>query len=232
VTKPTLRVEEGVLDLFPQLMIGRVDATAIELGRWSEEAFAREVDEALSRFRHRFATENDLVAHPHLDTWRRAYSAFGVNPKRQRPSAEALLRRVLKSGSMLRVNPVVDVYLLSELEYLLPVGGYDTSLTTGDVVLRRSPGGEPFVAIGGSSDEDTKAGEVVYADDRGVLTRCWNWRDADRAKITELTKEAALFVELPYGDDRSGLEAQLAFIAQWLHRHLGASTEVSIAIGK
>ena len=42
---------------------------------------------------------------PHIAAWHAAYRAFGTNPRRQRPSAEALLRRLARSGRLPRINP-------------------------------------------------------------------------------------------------------------------------------
>jgi DNA/RNA-binding domain of Phe-tRNA-synthetase-like protein len=60
-----------------------------------------------------------------IRAWREAYQAFKVNPKKFKPSAEALLRRVVKGSPVPWISKAVNAYLLAELSYLLPVGGYD-----------------------------------------------------------------------------------------------------------
>ena len=227
-----LTVSSEVRAQFPSLLLGTVVATRIDNTR-TDEDLGRDLDEAIRAFRDRFADEEAVVAHPLLEAWRSAYTQFGINPKRQRPSAEALLRRFAKGSAVPRINTVVDLYLLSELKYLLPVGGYDTSRISGDLSLRTSPGGEEFTPIGASKSEPTKQGEVVYADDAGVLTRCWNWRDADRAKITEETTSIVLCVELPLEVEggAAALRSQIEQIGRDLERYCGALVTVGLFTG-
>jgi len=40
-----------------------------------------------------------------------------------------------------------------------------------------------------------KEGEVIYADSKEVLCRRWNWRECDKSKMTEQTRNVALVVE-------------------------------------
>ena len=46
----------------------------------------------------------------HLEAWRDAYRAFGAKPQRTPCSAEALLRRVQREGTLPRINAIVDLY--------------------------------------------------------------------------------------------------------------------------
>ena len=78
---------------------------------------------------------------------------------------------------------------------MLPCGGYDLEKVQGDITLRFSSGSEPFNPLGGGVLEETNPGEVVYSDSKAVLTRKWNFRDADSTKITSSTKNVALFSE-------------------------------------
>ena len=58
----------------------------------------------------------------------------------------------------------------------------------GNLYLKFADGNEKFVALGGTEEENPKQGEVVYADDKEVLCRRWNWRESDNTKLTEETK--------------------------------------------
>jgi DNA/RNA-binding domain of Phe-tRNA-synthetase-like protein len=81
---------------------------------------------------------------------------------------------------------------------MLPIGGYNLGAIEGDIRLRISRGGELFKPLGELNLEFTNPGEIVYADSRAILTRHWNCREGDHAKITEnsevifLLSEAAL----------------------------------------
>src|SRR5919205_658942 len=64
-------------------------------------------------------TPSEGVDGGHVEAWREAYRGFGVNPKRARPSVDALLRR----GDLPEINRVVDAYNTISVRYELPIGG-------------------------------------------------------------------------------------------------------------
>lgn len=192
-----LIIDQPVAALFPNLSIGvlrgRVDAPKASFG--DEIQVLRK--EALQKLASLGAEA--LPTHPNITAWREAYERFGVKPKKFPPTHESLAKRLLKSGTFPDINPIVDVYLTNQVAHLLPHGGYDETTLTGNVSLVVSPGGEIFEPLGGGS-ETTDPGEVVYrdvGDIARVLTRRWNYRDADATKITEDTKQFVLMVESP-----------------------------------
>jgi DNA/RNA-binding domain of Phe-tRNA-synthetase-like protein len=133
---------------------------------------------------------------PHIAAWHAAYRAFGTNPRRQRPSAEALLRRLARDGRLPRINPAVDCYNLVSASCRVPAGAFDLGHVAGDIVIRRADGSEAFTPLGEpGTTENPHPGEVVYTDDAGVLTRHWNHRDADRTKVTEASQQILFLLE-------------------------------------
>ena len=79
---------------------------------------------------------------------RRMFHECGIDPTRDRPSSEALLRRVLKGAGLPRINSLVDANNLSSLELLLPIGIYDAFRLVGEGVGRFGRTGETLEAIG------------------------------------------------------------------------------------
>jgi|tagenome__1003787_1003787.scaffolds.fasta_scaffold20944117_2 DNA/RNA-binding domain of Phe-tRNA-synthetase-like protein len=130
---------------------------------------------------------------PHVEAWREAYRGFGVNPKRARPSVDALLRRPELPG----INRVVDAYNTISVRYGLPIGGEDLDAYDGPARLVRAEGNEPFDTVknGEPVVEHPEPGEVVWRDDAGVTCRRWNWRQCTRTHITEQTKNAVFILE-------------------------------------
>jgi DNA/RNA-binding domain of Phe-tRNA-synthetase-like protein len=141
-------------------------------------------------------------AAPHVEAWREAYRGFGVNPKRARPSVDALLRR----PELPRINRVVDAYNAISVRHGLPIGGEDLDAYDGPARLVRATGDEPFATVkdGEPVIEHPEAGEVIWRDDAGVTCRRWNWRQCTRTLITEQTKNALFILERlePYPLDR------------------------------
>jgi lysyl-tRNA synthetase class 2 len=139
-----------------------------------------------------------LLEVPQVALWREAYRLFGAKPKESKPTAEAILRRVLQGAELPWISDCVDAYLATELRYMLPIGGYDMSTVDGAIRLIRAAGGEAFHPLGASANEVVKPGEVIYRDQARVLTRKWNFRDCDECKITAASTTIALFTELPF----------------------------------
>jgi DNA/RNA-binding domain of Phe-tRNA-synthetase-like protein len=138
----------------------------------------------------------------HVAAWHEAYRGFGVNPRRARPSVDALLRR----PELPAINRVVDAYNLVSVGHELPIGGEDLDAYHGPARLVRANGDEPFETVknGEPVTEHPEPGEVIWRDDAGVTCRRWNWRQCTRTHITEHTKNALFMLERlePYPIER------------------------------
>jgi DNA/RNA-binding domain of Phe-tRNA-synthetase-like protein len=125
----------------------------------------------------------------HLDAWRAAYRGFGAKPQRTPTSAEALARRIQGDGQLPTINAVVDLYNALSVRFAIPIGGENIAAYVGDPLLKRATGHEVFDTVKDGSPclETVPAGEVVWADERGVTCRRWNWRQGLRTRIDETT---------------------------------------------
>lgn len=181
---------------YPELRIGIVVGRDVNNASGNDEleAMKRQAEAAL---REKFSSQT-LVNHPYVAAWRETYRSFGVKAKKYNPTCEALVRRILDGERIPRINVVVDTYLLTEAEMLLPCGGYELDKVKGDIELRFSSGSEVFHPLGGKEVEETNPGEVVYSDDERILTRKWNYRDCEATKITVASRNVALFSEAAY----------------------------------
>ncbi|MGW5233032.1 B3/B4 domain-containing protein, partial [Streptomyces nodosus] len=128
--------------------------------------------------------------------WHTAYRSFGTNPRRIRPSVDALGRRFAKRGTLPRINPAVDSYNAVSVRHGLPAGAFDLDHVTGDVEIRYADGSETFTPLGEPGTvENPKPGEIIYTDSTDVLTRHWNHRDAHRTRVTEDSAHVAFVLE-------------------------------------
>jgi len=189
-----LIIQPKIFQTFPDLVIGIVTANNINNQGESEEInqLLRTAEKNISR---EFINLEAPSKHPKILTWRQAYKKFGSNPQNFRSSIEALARRVLKGGQLQHINKLVDLYNYISLKYLVPVGGEDINSIKGNIILGFAQGYESFIRLGGTENEPPKAGEVIYKDDTGVICRRWNWREAERTKLTEQTTSAILVIE-------------------------------------
>ncbi|OLZ68623.1 hypothetical protein AV521_21100 [Streptomyces sp. IMTB 2501] len=188
------RLAPAVADAFPDTLIALVTATGLR-GRepWPHTATAlEELEQQLADGTWRPADETD----PRIEAWHGAYRAFGTNPRRIRPSVDALGRRLAKKGTLPRINPAVDSYNAVSVRHGLPAGAFDLDRVTGDVDIRYAHGAEPFTPLGEpDAVENPKPGEIIYADTTGVLTRHWNHRDAHRTRVTEDSTHVTFVLE-------------------------------------
>ena len=221
-----LVIEQDILALFPDLRIGIVTGRGIQNGSANEEV-ERIKRSAAASVQQNLSTEA-LSQHPYILAWREAYRRFGAKPKDHRPTAEALLRRILRGEGIPTISRAVDLYLAVEAEFYLPIGGYDLDKVDGDITLRLSAGDEPFIPIGATAaEEKTSSGEVVYADASKVLTRRWNYRDCDAAKVTAESENIALFCEAPLPEiPTDQLRKCTERLADSLQRFCGGSISV------
>jgi DNA/RNA-binding domain of Phe-tRNA-synthetase-like protein len=166
-----------------------------------------------------------LAKHPVIAVWREAYKKF-KSPRENRASIEALIRRIFNGKPVGNINPLVDIYNYISLKYLLPCGGEDLDAVKGDIRLARAAGDELFMPLGSTVNEPPAEGEVIYRDDQGAICRCWNWREADRTKLTEGTTKAFLCIESVDSSRREAFEVAVKELAELVNKHLGGSQQV------
>lgn len=127
----------------------------------------------------------------------RAYRDFywktlKIDPTKQRPAQEALLRRVLRGESLPRINPVVDAGNAISIKYIVPIGLYDISKIHGKTLrIRLSRKGEVFHPIGGRPHELDN--QIVLAANDQIL-HVYPYRDSVETKIDVSTKDVLIVV--------------------------------------
>jgi DNA/RNA-binding domain of Phe-tRNA-synthetase-like protein len=222
-----LRIAPDVLALFPNALIGVVRVRGCDNAVQSPEIAAL-LRQAEAGARAAFAGAA-LAEEPRIACWREAYRAFGASPKKSPSSIENLLRRVTKGEALRPIHPLVDLYNAVSLEHVLPAGGEDLERIQGDVVLCRAGAAEPPVLLLGDTEaRPPHPGEVIYRDDLSAVCRRWNWKEADRTKLTAATRQAILVIEALPPTRRPGLEQALADLAARITRHCGGEAGLSV----
>lgn len=187
------RIEDKIFQDFEKPFIGVVIAKAVN-NQGNNSEIAKLLRKAESNLRKQL-NGIEVSTHPHFAPWREAYRKFGSKPRDYRCSIEALTRIVLKGSEIRNINKLVDLYNLISVKYMLPVGGEDLDKMKGDLVLGYAKGDEAYSALGEDLNDPPQIGEVIYKDDKGVICRRWNWREADRTKFTKDTQNAILVIE-------------------------------------
>ena len=218
-------IHDDFWQLFPDARIGVVIARELAFTQAERPEIAALLADAAATAAA--ALGDDIAAHPAIAPWRRAYQTFGVKPSKYRSSIESLLRSA-RAQRVRSVNPLVDLYNTVSLTHLLPCGGEDLAAVRGDIRLELASGGEHFVPLGSQEVEPPQPGEVIYRDDVGVICRCWNWREAERTKLTPATTDAFLCIEALSPSSEPQLRAACVALAALAHTHLGAHTTMEL----
>lgn len=198
------------------IVVGNIDNTV------NNPEISRLLREAETDLRKKM-TGVDIPTHPNIAPWREAYRKFGSKPNEFRSSPEALTRIVLRGSEIRSINPLVDLYNLISIKYIIPVGAEDLDKMEGDLALTFADGTEEYIPLGEEKNDPPKYGEVIYRDDTGVICRRWNWREGDRTKITPETKNAVVVLEsiasIP-------IENAVEELSSFIKKYCGGETKV------
>ncbi len=188
------KIDPKIFEKFPGLTIGVVICKNLNNSGTQEEV-QKKIREQENNIRAKYNTET-LSQTPRIDVWRKTYSAFGAKPKENKSSVENLYRLVLQGVNLRHINKLVDIYNFISIKHMVPVGGEDIDKIEGNVVLTFAEPNEPAVLLLGDKEpRQPHAGEVIYKDNISAICRRWNWREADRTKFTEDTKNCFLVIE-------------------------------------
>jgi len=188
------KIDHKIFEKFSGLTIGVVICKNLNNSGTQEEV-QKEIRTQENNIRGKYNIET-LSQIPKIDVWRKTYSAFGAKPKENKSSVENLYRLVLQGVNLRHINKLVDLYNLISIKNMVPVGGEDINKIQGDVILTfAEPNESTVLLLGDKEPRSPHAGEVIYKDNISAICRRWNWREADRTKFTEDTKNCFLVIE-------------------------------------
>lgn len=162
-------------------------------------------------------TIEDVNKIPAIKATRLAYKAFGKDPNRYRPSAEALTRRAVKGLELYRTLTIIDLINLASLRTGHSIGAFDADKIDG-VTLALGVGreGEPYEAIG--RGELNIAGLPVWRDKIGGIGTPTS--DNERTKLNKETTRLVVIIN-GYSDTPTP-EESARLVAEMLVRYAKA----------
>lgn len=215
-------ITDPIFDDFPDLILGVVIAHGIDNSQDQDQIteLLRTAESALpAKLR-----DTPVIQHPHIATWRDAYRKFGAKPKDYPSSVENLTRRVSNGATIAHINNLVSLYNTVSLRYILPVGGEDLDKIVGDILLTRAGANESAIYLLGEKEARAPhPGEIIYKDDVGAICRRWNWREADRTKLTKETRNAFLVIEALPPVTRDTVETAIGELADLVNQYCGGT---------
>ena len=187
----SLNIEFHLQKSFPELkaLTCQIMGVGVEKRKVELESFKEEV---MKQVREQY----DLESLRNLSTFR-AYRDFfwrvGIDPTKNRPAAEALIRRVLGGKVIPNINTLVDAYNLASIKTEIALAAFDADRLKGGLLMRFAIKGEEFLGIGMEKPMVLQGGEIVISDGE-KLVAVYPHRDADNTKITMKTKNVVLSV--------------------------------------
>lgn len=193
-------VSSEIETICPQFVGVAVEAYCVNTDYCAE--LWQEIENLAMRYKATL-TPDTLKLIPGIEATRRAYRAFGKDPSRYRPAAEALVRRTLKDKPLYQVNTLVDLINLASMAFGYSIGGFDAERFVGDTLtLGVGRAGEPYEGIGRGMINIE--GLPVYRDaDGGVGTPT---SDHERTKILTTTTHLLVLINGYDGDEKNVVE--------------------------
>ncbi len=186
-----LPLSSSLKDKFPTL--------AAQIINFKDVTIKREIDE-LEMYKEEIYIETrgrweieKLRDDPDFRAYRDFFWKLGTDPTKNRPAAEALIRRVLNGRPIPKINTWVDAYNLVSIQTAIPIASFDADLLVGDLLMREAEAEEEFLGIAMKKPVVTKGGEAVIQDDEGLVA-IYPFRDADHSKVTGNTKNVLMLL--------------------------------------
>lgn len=202
-----LKFEDIIREKAPALTVALIEADIVNPA--TDDGLWNQIEIVAGRLKDSYEMEM-VNKRPAIAATRTAYKAFGKEPNRYRPSAEALTRRAVKGLELYRTLAVIDLVNLVSLATGHSIGAFDADKIDGEVLtLGVGREGEPYEAIG--RGQLNIQGLPVWRDQTGGVGTPTS--DNDRTKLSPGTKRLVMTVNMyspdPSADETVGMLVEL-----------------------
>jgi arginyl-tRNA synthetase len=184
-------LDEALLEFLPQFSLGVLVAKKIK-NRSKISATQQLLDGICAQLRKNLV-ESELEDHPPISAWREAFKKFDINPRKYPPMTETLLRSALLGERFESKDALHDLLTYLSLKQVLPVIAFDLDKTTGEICLGFADGSKDFTATNTPKKQFPPKGEIVFHDDKQVLSRRFNARESADTQITASSENVIIF---------------------------------------
>jgi DNA/RNA-binding domain of Phe-tRNA-synthetase-like protein len=153
----------------------------------------RQIDESLNIIKKTYSLDQ-VNSIENINHARNAYKKTGGDPNRYRPSADSLIRRIVKGMGIYYINNVVDVLNLISIRTGISIGGYDLDKIKGEITMGIGKHGDVYTGIGRGVLNITNL--PVLLDNFGAFGSPTS--DSERTMITGKT-QCIIFVFFDFG---------------------------------
>lgn len=218
------RIEKEVFKKFPNLVVAVPVILGFDNSKSKNEALnilRNEEDKLRKVFSlDSFFKDKRVVA------YRDAFKEFGIDPDKRNPAHVALSKRILEGNSLPDINPIVNLYNALSIKYTTPFGGEDLDTLYGDFVLKFAQGNEKWTGIGNTKQKVMAKGDLIWVDDFDVSTPSLNWRQCDRTKLTEKSKNGYFIMDGFSDINKGSIEDAAKEFIELVTKYFGGKSEM------
>lgn len=220
-----INIQSQLNERFPGLnvLVCSVDGVKVEGENTELELFKEEVVNEIKR-EYDLATVKDV---PIFRSYRDFFWRIGIDPTKNRPAAEALIRRVLAGKPLPTINTLVDAYNLASIKTCISIGAFDSERIRGNLLLRLARKGEEFTGIGMDEPMVLDGNEAVVSDSEKLIA-IYPYRDADDTKVTLSTGGVLLLICGAPGIDEDILKNAARTTTAYITRFCGGEGRAEI----
>lgn len=190
-----ISISEELRAVAPKLKLGIVVAD-VEVTEHNDSLWA-EIDDIIKSFELEMS---QIAKLPQVEEARKVYRALGKDPTRYRLSSDSLMRRIVKSQGLYKVNDIVDMNNLLSLETGHSIGTYDLDKLSGDIEYGIGNAEEEYLGIG--RGKLNIEGLPVLKDALGSFGSATS--DSERSMVTLDTKRILMNIIAFDGDESLG----------------------------
>src|SRR5512133_2050472 len=209
-----ITIERSLHQLNPSMALGIIKSEVTNTDHNSE--LWNEVQRVTTQIRATLTFEA-IKDQPQIAYTRKMYSACGKDPSRYRPSAEALMRRIVKGQDLYRISTLVDLINLVSLKFGYSIGAFDVSRIEGTVAMGIGKSEEIYNGIGkGLLNIENLP---VLRDERGAIGSPTS--DEERTSIRNDTSKLLMVIYAFGGTE--GLTDCMEYTIDLLRKHAEAT---------
>ncbi len=110
------------------------------------DEISKEFDNIAKEYQQKYSIE-EVVRIPKIKATRDGYKALGKDPSHTRAACEALLRRILKNGTIYRLGDLIDIGNLLSIKLMKSICMVDLDKIDGDIYIRLGKNSDEYYGI-------------------------------------------------------------------------------------
>lgn len=219
-----IMIAQDLRNRFPDLKVLAFSVKDVKVTKRKDELeeFKKLVFDEV-RKRYSLETVKDV---PVFRAFRDFFWKIGIDPTKNRPAAEALVRRILAGKPIPSINTAADACNLASIKSEVPLATFDEDKIKDKLTMRFALKEESFLGIGMTKPMSLNGGEVVISDSERIVA-LYPHRDADYSKLTEKTRNVTILVCGVPGISLETLNQSKKIAIEYINKFCNGRTEIT-----